>query len=128
MKDSNQTMAKRPLQSRWRGGPINMGTARTTVTIPLTITQCCTHQPGVKCMNSIACPCWAANLPCTSGWPSINCRNLGPSRAPNATRLTANASKNNKESQEAAPTLCHATPPVVFYQGALALSTSVLLR
>ena len=128
MKDSNQTMAKRPLQSRWRGGPINMGTARTTVTIPLTIPQCCTHQPGVKCVQANTCPCQAANRPCKSSLPSENCRNRGPTWASTAPRLTPNMSETIEESQEAAPIICQAIEPVVFHQDTPAFSLSVLSR
>ena len=37
-------------------------------------------------------------------------------------------SENIEEAKEAAPTLCQATPPVIFHQDALAFSPSVLLR
>ena len=42
--------------------------------------------------------------------------------------LTTNTSKNTEDSQEAAPTLCHATPLVVLHQDALAFSPIVLPR
>ena len=117
-------MAERRLQ----GAPRNTGPAAAAGPMPLTIPQCCTHRPGVKCVQTNACPCRAANRPYTSGCPSENCRNRGPTRAPTAPRRTTNVSQTTEEAQEAAPTLCQAITPVVLHPDAPALSSSVLTR
>ena len=52
----------------------------------------------------------------------------GPYTCPTAPRLTNNMSKNIEEAQEAALTLYHAIPYVVFHQDAPAFLSSVLLR
>ena len=60
------------------------------------------NQLGVKCVQANACPFQAVNRPCTSGFPSDNCHNQGPTRGPNAPRLTNNENETIKEAQEAA--------------------------
>ena len=97
-----------------RGAPRNMGTAVTPGPVPLTTPQCCTQRPGVKFVQANVCPCQAANIPCTSGCPSENFRNRGPTQAPTTPRLTTNVIKTITEDQEAAPTIFHATPPRSF--------------
>ena len=86
------------------------------------------YPSGVKCVQANACLFRAANLPCTSGSPSKNCRNWGPTRAPTAPRLTTNVIQKIKESQKAAPTLFQDTPLVVFHPYSPAFSTSVLTK
>ena len=113
-------------RSRLRGGQETRGTTVTAGPAPLTTPQCCTHRPGVNCVQANACPCRAANRTYTSGCPLENFRNQGPTRAPTAPRLTANASKIIEEAQEAAPTLYHTIPPLVFHQDAPTFSPSVL--
>ena len=107
-------MVERRQQIRLQGAPRNMGPAVTAGSVPLTRTQCCMHRPGVKCMQANGCPCQAANRPCTSGCPSENCHNQGPTRLPTAPTLTTNVIESVEESQEAVPTICHATPPGCF--------------
>ena len=80
----------------------------------------------MKCVQTNACPFRAANFPYTSSCPSKNCPNWGPTRAPTAPRLATDVSKNIEETQESAPTLYHAIPPVVFHQYTPALSPNVL--
>ena len=81
-------MDKRRLQRRLRGGRgRNAGPVATSGPAHLTITQCCMHRLGVKCVQANACPCWYANRPCMSGLPSENCRNQGPTQTPTAPRL-----------------------------------------
>ena len=63
----NHTMDERRLQRRQRASPRNVGPAMTTGPVPLTTPQCCTHRPGVKCVQANARPFRAANPPCTSG-------------------------------------------------------------
>ena len=111
-----------------RGAPRNTGPAVNAIPVPLTTPQCCTHRTGVKCVHANTCPCRAANIPCTSGCPSENCHNWGPTRAPTVPRFKTNVSENIKEVQEYAPNLCHAIPPVVFHQDTPALSPRVLPR
>ena len=79
-------------------------------------------------MQSNTCQCWAANHPCTSGFPSEIFCNRGPKRSPTAPRLTTNVSKNNKEDQEAAPNLCQAIPQAAFHSDAPSFSPRVLTR
>ena len=110
------------------GGTINTRPAVTAGPVPLTTTQCFTHRPGVKCVQSNTCPCRVANRPCTSGFQSEVFRNRGPTWDPTSPRLTTNVSKNIEEAQEAALTLCRATPLVISHQNALAFSPSVLPR
>ena len=81
--NDNQMMAERSLGFRQQAPPRNMGSAVTAGPVPLTTLQCCTHGPGAKCFQTNACPCWAANHPSTSGFPSDNFRNQGPTRDPN---------------------------------------------
>ena len=121
-------MAKLRLQHRLRGVPSNTGPAATTGPVPLTIPQCCMHRPGVKCVQANTCPCRSANFTCTSGRPSENCRNRGPTRAPTAPTLMIKVRKNTKGDQEATLTLCHAPPLTIFHQDAPAFSTIVLPR
>ena len=73
--------------------------------------QCCTHRPGVNCVQANTCPCQADNCPCTSGFQSENCYNRGPIRAPTAPRLTTKVRQNIEKGQEAAPKLYQSTPP-----------------
>ena len=121
-------MAKRGLQLSQLASPRNMGPAVTAGPVPLTTPQCCTHRAGVKFVQAKACPCQSTNRPWTSGWPSDNFRNQGPTRAPTAPRFTTNVSKTIEEAQEAAPTLCQAITLVLFHQDAPELSPSVLPR
>ena len=96
-----------------------MGPYGTAGPLPLTTCQCCMHQPGMKCVESQACMCRSANHNCTSGFPSENCCNRGPTRNhrpggrprdPTALRLTSNVNQKIKEAQKSAPILCQATP------------------
>ena len=96
--------------------------------VPLTTPQCCTHCPGVKCVQANACPCRDANCPYTSSCPSDNFHNRGPTRAPTAPTLMIKVRKNTKGDQEATLTLCHAPPLTIFHQDAPAFSTIVLPR
>ena len=121
-------MAERRQRIRLWGDPRNTGPAVTARPVYLIISQWCTRRPGVKCVQSNACPCRAANHPCTSGYPSENCRNRGPTQDPTEPRLTTNMSKNIDEAQEAASTLCCATPLFIYHQDAPKLSPWVLLR
>ena len=73
-------MAGRRLWSRLRGPPINTGSAVTAGPVALTTPQCCTHRMGEKCVKANACPWLSANRPCTSGLPSENFYNRGPTR------------------------------------------------
>ena len=100
------------------GVPRNMGPAVTASPVPLTTPHCCTHRPGVKCVQANAYLCRSKNCPYASGCPSENFRNRGLTRAPTAPRLITNVSENIKESQEATPTLCQAILPVVLHQDA----------
>ena len=111
-----------------QGSPRNTGPAVTAGPVPLTTPQFCMHRPGLKCLQSNACPCWASNCPCTSGCPSGNCRNRGRIWAPTAPTITTNVIKNVKDAQKDAPTLLHAIPPVVFHQDAPVFCPNVLLR
>ena len=95
--------------------------------VPLMTSQLCTHRLGVKCVQANACTCRAANYPCTSGYPSENYRNRGPTRALTVPTLTTNVRKNAEEAQEGAPTFYHATPSLVFHQDAPEFSPGVLL-
>ena len=121
-------MAKRRLRRCQKGPPRNTGTAATARPLPLTTPQCSTHWTVLKCVQANACPCRAANRPCTGVFPSDNCRNHGLTRGPTAPRLTNNASETIAEAQEATPTLCQAIDPFVFYPDAPAFLPSVLLR
>ena len=96
--------------------------------VPITTPQCCTHQQDVKCVQANSCTCEADNRLCTSVFPSGNCRNWGPTRAPTAPTIMSNVSGNIEEAQEAAQTLCHATPPSCFHQDSPAFSPRFLLR
>ena len=58
--------------------PRNMGHAVTARPVSPMKPQWCTHRPGVNCVQANACTFWPTNLPCTSGFPSDNCRNQGP--------------------------------------------------
>ena len=95
-------MDKCRMQIRQQAPPRNMGTAMTSGPVPLTTPKCCTHRPGMRCVQSNACPCQAANCPCTRGYPSDNCRNQGPTQGPTEPRLTTNVSETIEDSQEAA--------------------------
>ena len=123
-----RTMAERRLQCRLQERPRNAGPSKTAGPVPLTISQCCTHRPGVKCVQANACPFLAANCPCTSVCPSGNFRNRGPMYYPTAPRLTANVRQNIKEAQEASPILCHSIHLVVFHSDVPEISPSVLTR
>ena len=103
-----------------------MGPAPTDGPVTLMIPQWCTQRMGVKCVQANTCPFRATDCPCTSGCPSDNFRNQGPTRVPISLRLTTNVSDNIEEAQEDAPILCQAIDPVVFHQDAPAFSPSVL--
>ena len=124
----NWTVAERRLQSRHRGAPRNMGRVVNAGPVPLSTPQCCTHHLGVKYVQANACPFWAANRPCTSGYPLDNCRNQVPTQGPTAPRLTTNVSETIEEDQESGPTLCQAIKPVIFHQDAPAFSPRILPR
>ena len=68
-------MDERHLRRRLREVPRNVGHSTTAGSVPLTITQCCTHRQGVKCVKANTCLCQATNRPCTSSFPSENRRN-----------------------------------------------------
>ena len=82
----------------------------------------------VKCVQANECPCQAANILYTSGWPSENCCNRGPTRSPTAPMLTTIVSQKIEENQDAAPTLCQATPLVFFHPDTPAFSPRILMR
>ena len=105
-----------------------MGPVATSGPVPFTIPQCCTKRTGAKYVQTNACMCWAANHTCTSGCTSENCCNWGPTRVPNAPRLTTNVSQNIKEAQEFDLNLCQAISPVFFHPYTPAFSPSVLTR
>ena len=63
-----------------------------------------------------------------SGCPSENCHNRGLTWAPTVTSPTTNVSQNIEEDQEAALTLCQATPSVVFHPDARTFSPIFLKR
>ena len=96
--------------------------------VPLTKPQCIYHWANVKCVQANACPFRATNTPYTNGCPLENCHKRGPTQAPTAPTLTTNMSKNIEEAKETAPTLCHATPPVIFHQDAPEFLPGVLPR
>ena len=121
-------MAECRLRSRLRGGARNSGPSMTAGPVPLITPQWCTNRPGMKSVQASAFPFRASNCPCTNGFPSENCRNRGPTRAPTAPRLTINVSENIEEAQEAAPNLCWSIPLVVFHQDAPTLLPGVLPR
>ena len=121
------SMAGRRLWCSQQRAHRNMGPAATADIIHLTTSQLCTHRPDVNYVQANACPCRAANLPCTSGFPSYNFRNQGPMRGPTAPSLTTNVRKTIEEAQEAAPTLWQAIAPVLFFQDPPAFSPSILL-
>ena len=106
----NRMMAEHRLLIYLRGGPRDMIPTVTAGPVPLTTHQCCTHCLGVKLVQINACPCQAANCPCTSSCPSEKLPQTGPYRAPTAPRLTTNVSQNIEEVQESALTLSQATP------------------
>ena len=91
------------------------------------------HRPGVKCVQANVGPCGATNCPCTSGFPSENFRNRGPTRtsppggrprSPTALSLTTNTNQNTEVAHKSALILCQANPPVVFYPYAPLFSPS----
>ena len=121
-------MAECSLRSRLWGAPRSTGLDVTAGPVPLTTSHGYTHWMGMKCVQANSCPCWAANFPCTSGCPSENFCNQGPTRAPTAPRRTTNVRENIEEDQESALTLYHVIPPVVLHQDAPEFWPSVLPR
>ena len=121
-------MAKCRQWSRLQGPQRNTGPAVTAGPVPLITPKCCTHRRVVKWVQANACPCRAANRPCTNDCPSKTCRNRGHTWVPTAPRLTDNMRRHIEEAQEVAPTLCHAIPPVVLHQYVTSFSPSVLPR
>ena len=77
-------------------------------------------------MQANTCPFLAVNSPCTSGCPSDNFCNRGPTRVPTAPSITTNVSQTIDESQEAAPIIFWAIKPVIFHQYSPTFSPSVL--
>ena len=102
-------------ERRLRGCPRKAETSKTAGPVPPTIRQCCTYQPGVKYAQDKAFSCQSTNSTCTSGFPSENCHNRVPTRTPTDLRLTTNARQNTKDSNEASPILCQATPPYLSF-------------
>ena len=110
-----RTMTERHLREL----PRKVGHSGTAGPALLKICQCYMQKPGVSCVQAQACPCRAAKHTCMSGFLSENCRNRSPNRTsppggrpqePTDLRLTSNMNQKIKDSQEAAPILCHITP------------------
>ena len=94
------------------------------------------HQPGVKCVWVQAFPCRAAKQSCTSGLPSVNFVNKGPTHYPppggrprghNFSRPVTNVNQNITEATEAAPILCQDIPQIIFYPDAPVFSPNFLI-
>ena len=126
-----RTMAERRLWD-W---PRKAGASGTAISLPLTIFQCCTNHPGVKCVQAQAFLFRAVNSLFKSALPLEEKCNKVPTwtsppgemrQARTDLRVTTNVNQNIKEDHQSASIFFQAIPSVVFQPNIPEFSPNVL--